>query len=101
MPATTASLPQAQTLRQQYPIPSDEAAQPHGSARFVIRFDRGSGERPELKGAFLRWQAGFLRVCAAIGDAERYDLPHVARDLATRAERAFPGARLSVVPVLA
>lgn len=80
---------------------ADGASLRLGRARFVIRFDRGSGERPELKGAFLRWQAGFLRVCAAIGDAERYDLPYIARDIATRAERAFPGARLTVVPVLA
>lgn len=69
-------------------------------ARFVIRFDRGSGQQPELKGAYLAWQGGFLRACATLAHAASYDLSNAARDVATRAERAFPGARLSVCPVI-
>lgn len=71
------------------------------NTRFVIRFERGSGRQPELKGAYLGWQGGFLHACAAVTQAARYDIPNAARDVATRAESAFPGARLSVLPVIA
>jgi hypothetical protein len=68
---------------------------------FLIRFVRGSGHQPELRDHFLRWESGFLHACAAQTLATRYDQPNVARDVATRAERAFPGARLAVMPVIA
>ena len=76
-------------------------ARDHGRARFVICFKRGSGQEPALQGFYLRREGGFLHVCASAAQAERYDLPYAARDVATRAERAFPGARLAVLPVIA
>lgn len=69
--------------------------------RYLLRFIRGSGHAPELRGLYLRWQAGFLRPCATQAEAGLYDLPHAARDVATRAESVFRGARVAVVPVLA
>lgn len=68
---------------------------------FLIRFERGSGKQPDLRGNFLRWETGFLRVCRGHTTATRFDASHIARDVATRAEKAFPGARLIVVPVIA
>lgn len=69
------------------------------SAQFVLRFERGSGEAPTLKGHYLAWEGGFLRPCAAQSHATHYDHSNVAACVAMRAAAAFRGARLEVLPV--
>lgn len=69
------------------------------TTRFVIRFERGSGIRPDLKGEYIAWEAGFLRPCAAQDHATRYDHSSIAAGVALRAAAAFRGARLEVLPV--
>lgn len=69
------------------------------STRFVLRFERGSGAAPALKGHYIAWEGGFLRPCSAQSSATRYDHSNVAANVALRAAAAFRGARLEVLPV--
>lgn len=69
------------------------------AATFVLRFERGSGHQPELKGHFLAWESGFLRPCATESHATHYTHSHIAANVALRAAAAFRGARLAVLPV--
>lgn len=75
------------SARQQYP----------SGAGYVIRFERGSRHNPHLAGKFLGWVGGYFIPCARQERATPYTAPHIARGVATRAEKAYPGARFDVV----
>lgn len=66
---------------------------------FALRFERGSRNDQRLAGLFLGWQGGYFIPCDNAGQAKAYPEAHIAREVAFRAERAYPGARFAVVPV--
>ena len=70
--------------------------QPIG-ANYVIRFERGSRHDPHLAGKFLGWLGGYFIPCAKHERATGYTAPHIAKGVATRAEKAYPGARFEVL----
>lgn len=70
------------------------------TTRFVLRFERGSRTAPEIKGQYIAWEKGLLRLCTAQTTATRYDHAHVAADVALRAVKAYCGARVEILPVL-
>lgn len=67
---------------------------------FVLRFDRGAPGAQVKAGAFLAWENGAMRPCASSDLATQYQRQEAASSVALRAAMAFPGAKLSVVPVL-
>ncbi len=69
------------------------------ATRFIIRFERGSGAQPNLKGNYIAWEGGLLRPCSAQNHATHYDHSNIAAGVAMRAAAAFRGARLEVLPV--
>ena len=70
--------------------------QPTG-ANFVIRFERGSRFSPSLAGKFLGWDRGYFNPCNKQEIAAQYAASHIAKDVALRAEKAYPGARFTVI----
>lgn len=70
--------------------------QPQG-ASYVIRFERGSRFIPSLAGKFLGWDKGYFTPCVKQEAATGYQASHIAKGIALRAEKAFPGARFQVL----
>lgn len=70
--------------------------QPQG-ASYVIRFERGSRHDPHLAGMFLGWLGGYFTPCTKRERAAGYVAPHIAKGVASRAEKAYPGARFQVL----
>jgi hypothetical protein len=70
--------------------------QPQG-ASYVIRFERGSRHSPSLAGKFLGWVGGYFTPCAKKESAAGYAATHIAKEIALRAEIAYPGARFQVL----
>lgn len=66
---------------------------------FALRFERGSRHDQRLTGHFLAWQGGYFIPCNSIDQAKAFTAPNIAREVAFRAEHAYPGARFTVVPV--
>lgn len=66
---------------------------------FALRFERGSRHDQCLTGHFLAWQGGYFIPCNSIDQAKAFTAPNIAREVAFRAEHAYPGARFAVVPV--
>lgn len=65
---------------------------------FALRFERGSRHDQRLAGRFLGWQGGYFTPCEDSRQATTYKESCVAREVAIRAELAYPGARFAVVP---
>ena len=68
------------------------------TAGYIIRCAAGSPELPAYypQGKFLAWIGGHFIPCCRRECAKRYDTHQVARAVATRAEKVFPGARFEV-----
>lgn len=66
-------------------------------ASYVLRFERGSRHDPHLAGKFLGWLGGYFIPCTKCERATGYTAPHIAKGVATRAEKAYPGARFTVI----
>jgi len=67
---------------------------------FSLRFERGSRNDQHLAGHFLSWQGGYFMPCNDSRQAATYDASCIAREVAMRAEQAYPGARFVVVPAV-
>ena len=67
---------------------------------FALRFERGSRHDQHLAGRFLGWQGGYFTPCDDYRQAATYKESCVAREVAIRAELAYPGARFAVVPAI-
>lgn len=70
------------------------------SGGFTLRFERGSRHDQHLVGMFLGWRGGYFIPCEDTSQAKAYQEPHIAREVAIRAEQAYPGARFAVVPAI-
>ena len=66
------------------------------NAGFVIRFERGTIQRADLAGCYLGWTSGMFIPLIHRETASKYDKRHVACTVASRAQRAYPGARFEV-----
>jgi hypothetical protein len=70
------------------------------SVSFIVCVSRPPYAMPELRGCYLRWSSGRFEPLPEQKQATRYTLPHAARDVASRLEQAFPGARCNVEAVI-
>lgn len=66
---------------------------------FVIRFERGTVQRADLAGRYLDWTGGTFIPLTRRDTARRFNERHVACTVASRAQRAYPGARFEVEAV--
>lgn len=66
---------------------------------FALRFERGSRHDQRLAGHYLGWEGGYFIPCSSIQQAKAFTAANIAREVAFRAESAYPGARFAVVHV--